>query len=82
MHTFQSRRINQPAKEASTLKLNSFEQIKSISKAYSTERECSVQKAVYHAMPELCLRKTFPGVIYVLPFPRLIVTMLNCKWYI
>ena len=38
--------------------------MKSISKAYSTKRECSIQEAVYHVMPELWLRKTFPGVIF------------------
>ena len=29
-----------------------------------TKRECSVQEAVYHVMPELWLRKTCPGVIF------------------
>ena len=45
----------QAAKEASKLNLNAFEQMKSISKAYSTKRECSVQEAVYQVMPELWL---------------------------
>ena len=56
--------MEQAAKEASTLNLNAFEQMKAISKAYSSKRECSVQEAVYHVMPELWLRKTFPGVIF------------------
>ena len=38
--------------------------MKSISKAYTTKRECSVQEAVYHIMPELWLRKIFPGVVF------------------
>ena len=59
-----SEAMQQAAKEASKLNLNAFEQMKSISKAYSTKRECSVQEAVYHVMPELWLRKTFPGVIF------------------
>ena len=59
-----SEAMNQAAKEASTLNLNAFEQMKSISKAYSTKRECSVQEAVYHVMPELWLRKTFSGGIF------------------
>ena len=46
------------------MNLNVFEQMKAISKAYSTKRECSIQEAVYHVMPELWLRKTFPGVIF------------------
>ena len=59
-----SEAMQQAAKEASKLNLNAFEQMKSISKAYSTKRECSVQEAVYHVMPELWLRKTLPGVIF------------------
>ena len=31
--------------------LNIFEKMKAISKAYMTQRECSVQEAVYHIMP-------------------------------
>ena len=38
--------------------------MKSIARAYATKRECSVQEAVYHVMPELWLRKTCPGVIF------------------
>ena len=59
-----SEAMKQAAKEASTLNLNAFEQIKAISKAYVTKIECSVQEAVYLVMPELWLRKTFPGVIF------------------
>ena len=32
--------------------------------AYSSECECSQQEAVYQIMPELWLRKVFPGVLY------------------
>ena len=56
--------MKQAAKEAYTMKLNVFEEIKLISKAYSTKRECSVQEAVYRVMPELWLRNTCPGVIF------------------
>ena len=59
-----SEAMQQAAKEASKLNINAFEQMKSISKAYSTKRQCSVQEAVYHVMPELWLRKTFPGMIF------------------
>ena len=38
--------------------------MKAISLAFSTKRECSVQEAIYHVMPELWLRKTFPVVIF------------------
>ena len=50
------------AKEA--VKENDFEKMKAISKAYMTKRECSVQEAVCHIMPELWLRKTFPRVVF------------------
>ena len=59
-----SEAMKQAAKEASKMNLNVFEQMKAIAKAYTTKRECSVQEAVYHIMPELWLRKTFPGVIF------------------
>ena len=38
--------------------------MKSIARAYATKRECSVQEAVYHVMPELWLRKCSPGVLF------------------
>ena len=52
------------AKEAVKENLNVFEKMKAISKAYTTKLECFVQEAVYHIMPELWLRKTFPGVVF------------------
>ena len=59
-----SEAMKQTKKEASTFNLNAFEQIKSISRAYSTKRECAVQEAVYRVMPEIWLRETFTGVIF------------------
>ena len=38
--------------------------MRAIAHAYATNRECSVQEAVYHILPELWLRKTFPGFIF------------------
>ena len=38
--------------------------MKSIARAYSNKRECSVQEAVYQIMPELWLRKCFPAVLF------------------
>ena len=38
--------MQQAAKEASTLNLNAFEQMKAISKAYASKREFSVQEVV------------------------------------
>ena len=59
-----SEAMKQVKKEASTMNLNVFEQMKAISKSYSTKREFSVHEAVYNVMPELWLRKTFTGVIF------------------
>ena len=42
----------------------SYEQMKSLAHAYVSKRECSLQEAVYQVMPELWLRKVFPGVLY------------------
>ena len=43
---------------------NSYEQMKAIAQAYASNRECSVQETVCHCLPELFLRKVFPGVMY------------------
>ena len=45
-------------------KCSNYEQMKTIVCAYSSNRECSVQEAVYQCLPELWLRKIFPGVKY------------------
>lgn len=42
---------------------NNFEQMRAIADVYISSQECSVQKAVYHCLPELLIRKVFPGVI-------------------
>ena len=39
--------------------------MKSVAHAYSSKRECSLQEAVYHIMPELWLGKVFPAVVNV-----------------
>ena len=59
-----SEAMKQAAKEAFNSNKTNLEQMKSIARAYATKRECSVQEAVYLLLPELWLRKTFPGVIF------------------
>ena len=59
-----SQAMKQAAKEAASANKDKFDVMKSIARAYATRRECSVQEAVYHVMPELWLRKTFPGVVF------------------
>ena len=39
--------------------------MKTITKAYLSNLECSVQEAVYHILPELKLRRIFPAVYFV-----------------
>ena len=59
MHAFfskaddqKSEAIKQAAKEALNANKTEFETMKAVAKAYSTKRECSVQEAVYHILPE------------------------------
>ena len=59
-----SEAMKQAAKEAFQSNKTNIEQMRSVARAYATKRECSVQEAVYILMPELWLRKTFPGVIF------------------
>ena len=56
--------MKQAAKEASEKRFDTYQQMRVIAQAYATKRECSVQEAVYHVMPELWMRKCFPGVIF------------------
>ena len=39
--------------------------MKTIARAYLSNRECSVQEAVYHVLPELNLRRIFLAVYFV-----------------
>ena len=59
-----SEAMKQAAKEAFNSNKTNIEQMRSIALVYDNKRECSVQEAVYILMPELWLRKTFPGVIF------------------
>ena len=59
-----SQAIKQAAKEAFENKLEKFHVMKTIVNAYISKRECSVQEAVYHILPELQLRRVFPAVLF------------------
>ena len=56
--------MSQAVTESLESKKSNYEQMHTIAHAYAANRECSVQEAVYHILPELWLRKTFPGVIF------------------
>ena len=59
-----SEAMKQAAKESAESNMTTKEQMRKIARAYLTKRECSVQEAVYHIMPELWLRKCNPRVIF------------------
>ena len=54
--------MRQAASEAFDSKLDQFNAMKNILKPYTSNRECSVQEAVYHILQKLHLRRVFPGV--------------------
>ena len=60
-----SETIKQAVKEALSGNKLHYEKMKAIARPYATERECSVQEAVYLFMAELWLRKIFPKVIFL-----------------
>ena len=57
--------MKQAAKEAFKNNMHHCDTMKAIAKAYLSNRECSVQEAVYHILPELKLRRIFPVVYFV-----------------
>ena len=57
--------MKQAAQETFDNKLDRFNTMKTILKTYASNRKCSVQEAVYHILPELHLRRVFPGVQFV-----------------
>ena len=59
-----SQAMKQAFKESLERGVGSYEQMKSVAHAYVSKCECSLQEAVYQVMPELWLRKVFPGVLY------------------
>ena len=69
-----SQAIKQAVKEAAENNLDNYQQIKSVSHAYSSKRKCSLQESVYDIIRAKWFRKIFPGVIYAnsdLPEKRL-----------
>ena len=54
--------MRQAAKEAFENNLSNFKTMQGIVRAYVNKRECSVQEAIFHVLPELHLRKIFPVV--------------------
>ena len=59
-----SQAMSEAVKESLEANFSNYEQMHSIAQAYSSKRECSLQEAVYHIMPELWLRKIFQAVVF------------------
>ena len=57
--------MKQAAKEAFENNMHHHDTMKTIAKAYLSNREWSVQEAVYHILSELKLRRIFPAVCFV-----------------
>ena len=60
-----SQAMKQAAEEAFENNMHHHDTMKTTAKAYLNSRECSVQEAVYHILPELKLRRIFPAVGFV-----------------
>ena len=60
-----SKAIRAAAKEARKENLNLKQSLKKIGAAFLSSREVSSQECVYRCLPELWLRKTFPGTIFI-----------------
>ena len=56
--------MRQTLNESVESKKSNYDQMRTIAHAYATNREYSLQEAVFHILPELWLRKSFPGVIF------------------
>ena len=56
--------MRQALNESVESKKSNYNQMRTNAHAYATNRECSLQEAVFHILPEVWLRKIFPGVIF------------------
>ena len=57
--------MKQAAKKAYESNMHHHDTMKKIAKAYLSSRECSVQEAAFHILPELKLRRIFRAVYLV-----------------
>ena len=55
----------QAVKEAFENNIHDYDTMKTIAKAYLSNRECSAQEAVFHILQELKLRRFFPAVYFL-----------------
>ena len=60
-----SQAMEEATKEALENNMHHHDTMKIIARAYLSNRECSVQKTVYHILPELKLSRIFPAAYFV-----------------
>ena len=60
-----SHAMKQAAKEAFEGNMHHYDTVKTVAKAYLSNRECSVQEVVFHLQPELKLKRIFPAVYFI-----------------
>ena len=60
-----SQAMKQAAKEVFGNNMHHHDTLKTIAKTYLSNKECSVQEAVYHILPELKSKRIFPAVYFV-----------------
>ena len=56
--------MQKAAEETRNSKLDFKERMKKLAVAFLSNRQCSLQEAVYQVMPELWLRKCFPRIVF------------------
>ena len=59
--TEDSQAMKQAAKEVFKNNIHRHDAMKTITRAYLSNPECSVQEEVYHILPELNLKRIFPA---------------------
>ena len=57
-----SKAMKQVFEKAIKSRASYFEEMKSVAFSYASRQECSLEEAIYHIIPELWLRKIYPGV--------------------
>ena len=56
--------MKKASEESENLNLSFQDKMKELVLAFLSHRQCSLQEAVYQVMPELWLRKCFPGIVF------------------
>ena len=60
-----SQTLLQPCSEIRSMNLHAREAMHKLASSYSRSKQAFLQEAVYYSLPELWLRKCFPGTVFV-----------------